>query len=120
MNEADYKRKLVAEVNVLRGGYARRYEDRWAIGLLDLMIKLPAYPPVWAEGKIIKGNVFGPTERQLFEGNHMRYAGLRVLLIGWKEKVMAICEWAEAADIRDCFTGSPHASTLEKYLNEPR
>ncbi len=56
MKEADYKRKLVAEVNALRGGYARRIEDRFAVGMLDLIIKLPDVPLVFAEAKLINGN----------------------------------------------------------------
>ena len=62
MNEADRKRRLVSEVRLL-GGQARRLEDRWAVGLLDLVIKLPDQPFIWAEGKLIDGNLFAPTGR---------------------------------------------------------
>ena len=52
-NEADRKRELVKAVKAL-GGAARRVEDAWAVGVLDLAIKLPGVPFIWAEGKIIK------------------------------------------------------------------
>ena len=42
-NEADRKRELVKAVKAL-GGHARRIEDSWAVGVLDLIIKLPGVP----------------------------------------------------------------------------
>ena len=42
-NEADRKRELVKAVKAL-GGHARRIEDSWAVGVLDLIIKLPWVP----------------------------------------------------------------------------
>ena len=120
MKEADYKRKLVAEVNALRGGYARRYEDRFAVGMLDLLIKLPDLPPVWAEAKLINGNVFCPSQRQFVEGNRMLAAGLNVILIGWKNNLLAISPWIAQADYRTCSTGVDQIAILKGYLNEPR
>ena len=40
LSEADFKRRLVSEIKML-GGQARRIEDRFAVGVLDLIIKLP-------------------------------------------------------------------------------
>jgi hypothetical protein len=120
VNEADYKRKLVAEVKALRGGWARRVEDRWAVGVLDLILKLPDYPPVFAEGKMIKGYKFGPTERQMEEGRRMLASGLVVLLIGWRDGVMSVSSWVEQADWRQCMSGTDQIRTLKEYLNEPR
>ena len=54
-SEADYKRELVADINRLPGGRARRIEDRYGTGILDLIIKLPDMPLVMAEGKLIEG-----------------------------------------------------------------
>ena len=120
MNEADYKRKLVAEVNALRGAYARRLEDRFAVGVLDLIIKLPERPWVWAEGKLINGNLFAPTERQWVEGERIRATGTPVLLIGWKGRSMSISPWVKQADWRNCLTASNGVSTLMEYLYESR
>ena len=116
MNEADHKRKLVAEVNALRGGYARRIEDRFAVGVLDLIIKLPNIPWIWAEGKLIIGNKFKPTERQWVEGERIQATGTTVLLIGWRAKEMSISRWVKEANRHECLTASDSVSTLQEYL----
>jgi hypothetical protein len=116
VNEGDHKRKLAAEINNLRGGYARRYEDLYAVGMLDLMIKLPDLPPVWVEAKIIRGNSFGPTLRQWVEGDRMIAAGLRVLLIGWKGSTIYISPWVKQADRRQCEGGLKDVEALQIYL----
>lgn len=111
MNEADHKRKLVAEVNALRGGYARRIEDRFAVGVLDLIIKFPEMPWIWAEGKLVDGFKFGPTERQWVEGKRILATGTDVVLLGWKNGIMYISPWVKQADIRTCFYGGRTAIT---------
>lgn len=117
MDEAARKRKLVAEVNALRGGYARRLEDRFAVGVLDLVIKLPRLPWIWAEGKIVDGFKFAPTERQWVEGNRILATGTPVVLIGWKGPIMHVSPWVEQADTRECFFGSRDgAAVLGKFL----
>jgi hypothetical protein len=116
VNEADRKRALVTGVNALAGGWARRVEDKWAVGALDLIIKLPHLPIVFAEGKIIGGNVFGPTERQWVEGERIKAAGLCVLLIGWKGLAIYISPWVKLADRRDCDAGFDNVSAIINYL----
>jgi hypothetical protein len=120
MNEADHKRKLVAEVNGLRGGWARRVEDRWAVGVLDLIIKLPTQLIVFAEGKLVDGNVFGPTERQWVEGERIRAAGLDVVLIGWRDGITYVSPWVKQADRRNCISGIDQIRTIKEHLNESR
>ena len=115
-NEADRKRELVKAVRAI-GGHARRIEDSWAVGVLDLIIKLPGVPLVFAEGKIIKGNLFGPTPAQFAEGEKWIKAGVDAVLIGWQEKWMHISPWVKQADKRVCFSGGPdHAELLLEYL----
>lgn len=120
MNEADLKRKLVREINDLPSAYARRIEDRWSVGALDVFIKLPEARAMWAECKVFDGNVFGPTKRQWVEGNRLLAANVPALLIGWRDKVMHVSQWVEQADRRECFTCSDcdYAMTLVKYRNE--
>ena len=103
MNEADRKRRLVSEVRLL-GGQARRLEDRWAVGLLDLVIKLPDQPFIWAEGKLIDGNLFAPTGAQYEEGLKWIRAGTGVVLLGWQDSLMFISPWVKKADKRECWT----------------
>lgn len=89
--------------------------------MLDLVLKLPdPFPIVWAEGKLIKGNVFAPTDRQYEEGQKIIRSGMLVLLIGWKLKEMYISPWVRWADRLECFSGPPRVSTLVEYLNESR
>jgi hypothetical protein len=117
MDESTRKRELVREINALSGGYARRWEDRWATGLLDLVIKLPGHPLLWGEGKMVDGNLFAPTERQWVEGNRIIAAGMPAILIGWKQKFMFVSPWVKQADIRTCFFGSGQwVRVLLEYL----
>jgi hypothetical protein len=119
MDEAARKRKLIAEINALPGAYARRWEDRWAVGLLDLVMKLPGYPVVWGEGKIIDGLVFAPTERQWVEGKRIIAAGMKAILIGWKRSEMFISPWVQKAHCDSCFHGAgPNAALLQTYLED--
>jgi hypothetical protein len=117
-SEADYKRKLVAEINRLPGGYARRIEDRFAVGVLDLLIKYPEVEVIMAEGKLIEGNLFAPTERQYEEGLRLNRAEIEPFLIGWKQGVMYVSPWVKQADYRDCFTirDVSHGEVLWRFL----
>ena len=119
LNEADHKVKLVKEVRLL-GGYARRLEDKYALGLLDLIIKLPGRALLWGEGKLIEGHQFAPTPRQYEEGKSWIKAGANALLIGWQNKTMYISPWVEKADKRECYatSGISYAESLLLYLNE--
>ena len=121
MNEADKKRELVKQVKLL-GGQARRVEDSWAVGVLDLAIKLPERPFVWAEGKIIKGNVFAPTGAQFAEGEKWIKAGVGAVLIGWEGKTMYISPWTKKADKRECWMWTAEmgnfAEMLSTYLRD--
>ena len=115
-SEADYKRELVAAINHLPGGRARRIEDRYATGVLDLIIKLPHRPLVLAEGKLIDGNLFAPTGAQYEEGKKWQAAGVNCLLLGWKHGLLYISHWVEKAHVNDCFTG--HGMTDVEALME--
>ena len=118
-SESDYKRKLVDEIKRLPGGYARRVEDRFAVGVLDMVLKLPALPLVMAEGKLINGFLFSPTGAQYQEGLKWQAAGIEAVLIGWKARQMFVSPWAEKADCRECFTlppSQPYHNVLWEYL----
>ena len=103
LTEADLKRRLVSEVKML-GGAARRIEDRFAVGVLDMIIKLPERDLIWAEGKLINGYLFAPTEAQYVEGKQWQDAGVKCVLLGWKLGQLFIAPWVEVADCRQCFT----------------
>jgi hypothetical protein len=119
--ESRLKAALVTECKKL-GAWARRHEDRYAIGLLDLSIKFPGCPHVLAEAKIVEHQSFGPTLRQWEEGENYLNAGGMAILIGWDKatKAMFIHHWAKKATKADSFPpgGSfkPHAQTLKEWL----
>lgn len=119
INEASFKAQLVKDVRAL-GGYARRLEDKYALGLLDLVIKLPQHPFLIAEGKLIEGHAFAPTARQYEEGKAWIKAGVKVLLIGWHGKSMYISPWVSKADKRDCYTdyNTDYGLSLLKYFGD--
>ena len=117
-SEADYKRELVASINRLPGGRARRIEDRYGTGILDMIIKPPDMPLVMAEGKLIDGFLFAPTGAQYTEGKKWQDAKIECVLIGWKRGQMYLSAWVEKADCRECFTapGMPDDQALIEYL----
>lgn len=102
--ESKLKAELVADCRK-HGAYARRLEDRYAIGLLDLTIKFPGHPHLLAEGKIVEHQSFGPTQRQFVEGLRYIEAGGVCALLAWDKasKVMFIHEWAEVANKANSF-----------------
>ena len=117
-SEAAHKRELVAAINALPGGRARRIEDRYGTGILDMIIKLPGIPLVMAEAKLISGNLFAPIGAQFEEGKRWEAAGVKCLLIGWKKGEMFISPWIEKAHIDICFTDPsiPETEALMEYL----
>jgi len=119
--ESTLKAKRVTGCKEL-GAYARRHEDRYAIGLLDLSIKFPGHPHLLVEAKIIDWQTFAPTPRQYEEGKRYEAVGGLCCLIGWTkfDKAMFIHPWAKAALKKDSFPpgGSlkDHATTLKDWL----
>ena len=71
-----------------------------------------------AEGKIIKGNLFGPTPAQFAEGEKWIRAGVDAVLIGWQDRAMYISPWVKQADKRDCWLSDAgdNAEFLLEYL----
>lgn len=118
LSEADYKRQLVADINRLPGARARRIEDRYATGILDLVISLPGIPMFWAEGKVVAHNRFKPTPIQYEEGKRWLEAGVRVVLIGWHHGAIYLSPWTKEADRREClqWVGVDHVKTLMEFM----
>lgn len=74
MDESDYKTKMVKEIRKA-GGYARRFEDRYAVGIIDTLLVPRGYPAFWAEAKIVRYGKFRPTDRQFIELKRINEAG---------------------------------------------
>lgn len=121
MNEADVKRKLVHRMRE-EGGYARRFEDKWAVGLPDMMLIPKGGPVVWAEVKMITDWKFGPSPRQHEELQRLELPPhCRGLVFGWKHGVLYGTRPTQMQfDIRKCLELDPIeglSSFIRRILN---
>ncbi len=108
MNEADVKRKIVKSVQK-HGGYARRFEDQFAVGILDTILIPRGLPVFMAEVKMIRGSTFSPTPRQyveLIRVKNAAYNGGHVIpvMIGYKDGNYYFHELEEVIHQSNCFS----------------
>ena len=108
MNESELKTKMVKNVKD-NGGYGRRIEDQFAVGILDTLLVPRGLPVFMAEVKIIRGVSFGPTPRQYIEMMRVveaAYKGGHVIpvLIGWKNDTFYFHEPIQTVKATDCFS----------------
>jgi hypothetical protein len=87
--EAEFKRDLVHQL-LKEGGYARRLEDRYAVGTLDLLLLTKRFL-IYAEAKLIKGialpaRVAQREQIKLF--NEVGNPHARAIIIGLKDGMM--------------------------------
>lgn len=122
--ESDLKTKLVTQAKKA-GAYARRFEDRYGVGILDTLVIFDSMPVCFVEAKMIHGREFGPTERQWIEGNRVLKAGgahAVAVLVGWDEyKMMYVGEWARRMPVKACIyqlKGDDYAKTLWRFLHD--
>ena len=66
MLEADVKRNMIKAMKD-RGGYGRRIEDQYGVGIVDTVLIPRGLPVFFAEVKIVRAATFGPTPRQWVE-----------------------------------------------------
>ena len=82
--EAEFKRDLVRQL-LKEGGYARRLEDRYAVGTLDLLLLTKRYL-IYAEAKLIKGLIALPARvaqrEQIKLFNEVGNPHARAIIIG--------------------------------------
>lgn len=108
MNESDVKRGMVKSMTD-KGGYARRIEDQYGVGIFDIILIPLGLPVFTAEVKMIKGNVFGPTLRQQLELERIRTVAFNAghvvpVVIGYKDGNYYFHEPKQTIDCRDCFS----------------
>ena len=106
--EADVKRDIVRDVRA-NGGYARRIEDQYGVGILDMILIPYGLPVFFAEVKLIRSLTFAPTERQQVELNRIKSASNAgnhaiPIVIGWKEGVYYFHKPAQTIHCNDCFS----------------
>jgi hypothetical protein len=93
---------LVKEINQ-SGGYARRFEDKFGAGILDMVVVLPDLPVLFIEAKLIKGRSFEPRERQAVEMRRINeVAGnARAVLMGVDHGRISLTTRAEKVYLTD-------------------
>jgi hypothetical protein len=108
MKEADVKRDMVKSMRE-GGGYARRLEDQYAVGIYDMVLIPPGLPVFTAEVKIIRANTFSPTPRQFVELQRIQFVakdGGHVIpvMIGFKDGVYYFHKPKPIIERTDCFS----------------
>ena len=106
-SESDVKRDIV---NVIRfeGGYARRIEDKFSVGMPDMILIPMRCPVIWAEVKIITGITFGPSPRQLVELRKLqRPPHSYSVVIGYKDGTHYISEPHLEVNLQACISQNP-------------
>lgn len=119
MIEADVKRKI-SESMKDAGGYARRIEDSYAVGIFDMILIPKGLPVFAAEVKMIRANYFGPTPRQHIELVRIEsVGGVHVIpvMIGFKDGVYHFHKPQLRIAAEECyrFKGDFHAGLVNYY-----
>lgn len=89
-SEADFKRAIVRQL-LLEGGFARRIEDKFAVGSLDMLLVTKRHV-IYAEAKLLKGIAALPASvaqrHQIELMNRVGNTTSRALIIGLKDKTV--------------------------------
>jgi hypothetical protein len=118
--ESQLKTELVKQCKAM-GWYARRIEDGYGVGILDITIVPTGFMALFVEGKVTDGLKFAPSERQYVEGLRVIEArGLAVpILVGWRNQVMYIADWGREAFITKAFRqydNMNYAQTIQEWI----
>ena len=88
MNEADLKRDLVRTL-LLEGGWARRIEDKFAVGTLDMLLVTRSHV-LYADAKMLNNIVTLPASKvqanAIQRFNEVGNPKAKALLIGYRDK----------------------------------
>lgn len=106
--EANIKRAMVKSVKDA-GGYARRIEDQYGVGIFDLILIPFGLPVFMTEVKIVRSQNFGPSLRQHVELQRIQYVGqtsghVIPLMIGYKEGTFYFSKLKPAIKLEECFS----------------
>ena len=120
--EADIKRSIVKSMHE-GGGYARRIEDQFAVGMCDMLLIPKGLPVFAAEIKRVRDNVFGPTPRQLIELHRIRDVADRgghiiPVMIGWHEGVYYFHSPKVKINRAECFSITTSDIPFYKQLTQ--
>jgi hypothetical protein len=122
--ESQLKTELVKQCKA-RGWYARRIEDGFGVGILDVIIVPHGSYTLFVEGKVTDGLKFAPSERQYVEGLRVMEARGHALpiLVGWRNQTMYIANWGREAFITKAFRqpdNANYAQAIEEWVRGKR
>ena len=87
MTESNLKRDIVSQI-LREGGWARRLEDKYAIGTLDMLLMTEQHT-IYAEAKLLKGIVTLPAtvaqREQIRRFNAVGNPRAKALVIGYRD-----------------------------------
>ena len=125
VTESDVKRRMSDSMHKA-GGYARRLEDQYAVGIFDMILIPKGLPVFAAEVKMVRANFFGPTPRQHIELVRIEDAAgesghIIPVMIGYKDGVFYFHKPQIRISITDCFSITtsklPFHDQLVKYYH---
>ena len=118
MTEADFKRAVVRQL-LNEGGFARRIEDKFAVGSLDMLLVTRRHT-IYAEAKLLKGIAALPASvaqrHQIQLVNAVRNSTCCALVIGLKDGLVGFGLPGERWDAR--YTMAWPRVPLMPYLDE--
>jgi hypothetical protein len=108
MKESDVKRNMIKSMHE-GGGYGRRIEDQYGVGIFDTILIPFGLPVFMAEVKIIRDDTFGPTPRQGIELERIRNVAANnghviPAMIGWRDGVYYFSLPKSKINRTDCFS----------------
>jgi len=108
MKEDDVKRAMIKSMYE-GGGYGRRIEDQYGVGIYDTILIPFGLPVFMAEVKVIRGTHFGPTPRQQIELQRINDVAANnghviPVMIGWHGGDYYFHKPKMTIDMRDCFS----------------
>jgi hypothetical protein len=122
MMESDVKRDMSKSMKDA-DGYARRFEDAYAVGLFDMLLIPKGLPVFTAEVKLIRGDAFGLTPRQLVELGRIEQVAadsghIIPVMIGFKDRTYFFHQPKVRVQCNDCFFVTTLRTTFHDQLVE--
>jgi hypothetical protein len=120
MNESRIKRVMIKSM-LEGGGYGRRIEDQYAVGIYDTILIPLGLPVFMAEVKMARNGHFGPSPRQMIELQRIHdVAGngghVIPVVIGWHDDVYYFHEPKMVINCNDCFSVTTSDVPFHKQL----
>lgn len=121
-SESQFKSEFIKAIKA-QGGWGRRVEDQYGVGVLDMIIVIPGLPVYFAEGKVVTGKFMEPSPRQAIEMERINAASHGVaesVLIGFSPDRVSFSPLTERAYLDapttfHCLREVPERQMLEFY-----